>query len=305
MRHIWLRAAGPVTAATRLAAIGELPHPMIVSAHRRLRGPYTAAGTVLREIVPRILETDPDLAQAHDVEILSAAPELGTVLTSRRETQTSTASPKTRTRYYPHAHTTRIGHGLTSLLKAHLAGAAEPATLVVEHVDEADSTDLEWLAAMVRRVSPACLRIVVQTERDDLPEPLGTMLSAYAERVVAEPEPARTTGTPEVLAARYVAGDAGRVSRRALTLTGLSAPGAIGRLGGEGQSAAYAYSSAAAFYIVERFGRRKLLRLYDAFNDPSLDRETGIPLTAQAVRRTLGVSLAELERGLREAGLPG
>ena len=100
-------------------------------------------------------------------------------------------------------------------------------------------------------------------------------------------------------AARAVAGDAGRVSRRALTLTGLSEPGAIGRLGGDGQSAAYAYSSAAAFYIAERFGRKRFLRLYDAFNDPALTEPEGAELTAAAVRKTLGLGLLELERDLR------
>jgi hypothetical protein len=100
-------------------------------------------------------------------------------------------------------------------------------------------------------------------------------------------------------AARFVAGDAGRVSRRALTLTGLSAPGAIGRLGGEGQSAAYAYSSAASFYIAERFGRKRFLRLYGAFNDPKLAEPDGPELTAAAVERTLGIGLLELERDLR------
>ena len=100
-------------------------------------------------------------------------------------------------------------------------------------------------------------------------------------------------------AARFVAGDTGRVSRRALTLTGLSEPGAIGRLGGEGQSAAYAYSSAAAFYIAERYGRKRFLRLYDAFNDPELSEPEGPELTAAAVRRTLGLPLLELERDLR------
>ena len=100
-------------------------------------------------------------------------------------------------------------------------------------------------------------------------------------------------------AARYVAGDAGRVSRRALTLTGLSEPGAIGRLGGEGQSAAYAYSSAAAFYVTERFGRKRFLRLYDAFNDPELTEPEGAELTAAAVRKALGLDLLELERDLR------
>ncbi len=100
-------------------------------------------------------------------------------------------------------------------------------------------------------------------------------------------------------AARLVAGDAGRVSRRALTITGLSEPGAIGRLGGEGQSAAYAYSSAAAFYIAERYGRKRFLRLYDAFNDPELSEPEGAELTAAAVRRTLGIPLLKLERDLR------
>jgi hypothetical protein len=100
-------------------------------------------------------------------------------------------------------------------------------------------------------------------------------------------------------AARYLAGDGGRISRRALTLTGLSEPGALGKLGGDGQSAAYAYSSAAAFYIVERFGRKRFLRLYDAFNDPELSQPEGPELTAAAVRRTLGIPFLELERDLR------
>ena len=86
---------------------------------------------------------------------------------------------------------------------------------------------------------------------------------------------------------------------RTLTLTGLSAPGAIARLDGDGQSAAYAYSSAAAFYIAERFGRKRFLRLYDAFNDPKLTEPEGAELTAAAVRSTLGISLLELERDLR------
>jgi hypothetical protein len=86
---------------------------------------------------------------------------------------------------------------------------------------------------------------------------------------------------------------------RALTLTGLSEPDAIARLGGEGQTAAYAYSSAAAFYITARFGRERYFDLYDAFNEDSLRGEPGAELTDRAVRRTLGVSLMKLERDLR------
>ena len=94
-------------------------------------------------------------------------------------------------------------------------------------------------------------------------------------------------------------GAAGSAARRALTLTGLSRPEAIGRLGGDGQSAAYAYSSAAAVYITARFGRKRFFDLYDAFNEESLDGPAGAELTSRAVRRTLGVPLVELERDLR------
>ena len=123
----------------------------------------------------------------------------------------------------------------------------------------------------------------------------------------------QTSGrTPAWLAegiALYVSGDdrvadaaalvLGGASGRAVTLTGLSQPGAIGRLGGDGQTAAYAYSSAAAFYIAERFGRKRFFGLYDAFNDESLTSPAGAVVTNRAVREALGISLVALERDLR------
>jgi hypothetical protein len=87
--------------------------------------------------------------------------------------------------------------------------------------------------------------------------------------------------------------------RRALTLAGLSRPDAIARLDGDAQAAGYAYASAAAFYIVERFGRKRYLELYDAFNDEDLPGRPGAAVMGRAVRRTLGLSPARLERDLR------
>jgi hypothetical protein len=130
---------------------------------------------------------------------------------------------------------------------------------------------------------------------------------------------ASTSGrTPSWLvegAALYVSGDrrvqeaARRVASgrtpRALTLTGLSAPSAIARLGGEGQSAGYSYASAAAFYLIERYGRARFFRLYDAFNSESLPGDPGPTLADRAVRRTLGISLMGLERDLRRWILDG
>ncbi|MEA2310450.1 MAG: hypothetical protein QOE28_418 [Solirubrobacteraceae bacterium] len=88
-------------------------------------------------------------------------------------------------------------------------------------------------------------------------------------------------------------------ARRALTLTALSTPDAIARLGGEGQDAAYAYSSSAAFYIVARYGQKRFFDLYDAFNRESLTGKPGPDLVDLALRRTLHVGLLQLERNLR------
>jgi hypothetical protein len=84
------------------------------------------------------------------------------------------------------------------------------------------------------------------------------------------------------------------------TLRGLARPDAIARLSGDRQSAAYAYSSAAAFYVADRYGRDRLLRLYLAFNDEDLPGRPGPEATGRAVRRVLGVSLPRLERDLRD-----
>jgi hypothetical protein len=100
-------------------------------------------------------------------------------------------------------------------------------------------------------------------------------------------------------AAELVVNATSAAQRRALTLAGLSRPDAIARLDGDAQAAAYAYASAAAFYIVGRFGRKRYLELYDAFNDEGLTGRTGTDVTSRAAERTLGRSLSRLDRDLR------
>jgi hypothetical protein len=109
-------------------------------------------------------------------------------------------------------------------------------------------------------------------------------------------------------AARLVRGETAGLSavqageaRRALSLAALSQPDAIARLRGTGQAAAYAYSSAAAYYLAERHGRARLLALYDAFNDEGIRGAPGPGVTDRAVRHVLGVSLDRLDSGLAGA----
>jgi hypothetical protein len=114
----------------------------------------------------------------------------------------------------------------------------------------------------------------------------------------------RGADAAQLLAGRQIGGASAAetsAARRVLSLRSLARPDAIGRLSGLRQAAAYAYASAAAFHVAERYGRRRLLALYDAFNDERLAGRPGAALDDRAVRRVLGVSLARLDRDLRSA----
>lgn len=135
------------------------PHRLLasVSAHRRRRGPYTAAGTLLCQILPDILARRPDLGVRHHIEILTAAPEFAGQVPPILATLESTMMSGTRTRYQSRVHTRRIANGLTELLRDSLT---EPRTLIVEDVHEADETDREWLDVLRHRISPDLLTVV-------------------------------------------------------------------------------------------------------------------------------------------------
>ena len=93
--------------------------------------------------------------------------------------------------------------------------------------------------------------------------------------------------------ALYVTGDR-RPAPASVDLAALSRPAAIARLAGVSQADAYSASSAAAYAIAERFGRLKLLRLYNVFNKPSLRGRPGPRLTNRAVKRVLGIRLGDV-----------
>jgi hypothetical protein len=171
----------------------------------------------------------------------------------------------------------------------------------------------------VRQEGPAERVRSVASQRLVILWPAFAALDGGAQRTVVAHElthaavaPETSGRTPSWLAealALYVSGDrrvdeaaqvVARASGRTSTLARLSHPDAIAKLTGDAQTMAYAYSSAAAFYVVERYGRGRLLRLYDAFNDESLAGDGGdLDLVDAAVRKVLHVGLARFERELR------
>ena len=190
-QHLWITGG---RRADRERAIAELQLPTlllpVVDAHRRLRGPYTAAGAVVRDLVR--VGRDPDLVRRYDIELLSAAPDLAPVIPSSRETLTSMAIPAERTRFYALLRTKRIANGLVEFVTGALSGR-EPCTLVVENVDQADPTDLEFLAAALRRVDPGCLTLVICSRTRDLPGEVGLDVEAM---VVPAEDGRAGTGAP-------------------------------------------------------------------------------------------------------------
>ncbi len=215
--HYWVDAPGRNQRAAIIAGL-VIPPPLlpVTSAHRRLRGPYTAAGTIVRGLAARAIEQFPALVSAHDIEILSVAPELRGQIPATRETLTSLAVPEERTRFYSRLRTLRIAHGLTEFLRDYVARIGGPRSLVVDQVDSADQTDQEFISVLLRRLDPALLTVVVGTggaARQGL-TPLAETLTRYARRYDAglpdEPVPATVMGDTRRtrrLAAAYVDSD--------------------------------------------------------------------------------------------------
>ncbi|MFE2310564.1 hypothetical protein [Streptomyces sp. NPDC059411] len=211
--HHWISAPHRHEREALAAGLGLPPLLASVDAHRRLRGPYTAAGTLLRLLAPEALERRPALAARHYIELQESTPELAPLvppITHHIEEQ-STAGEVSR--YPARLHSLRVAHGIVDFLLAALADAARgPRTLVVENVQHADVTDQEFLAAALRRIPPELLTLVLCSGTARLLDPPGfpslslpDALAAYTTRTRGADSVAPTPG-PEAARA-YVDGD--------------------------------------------------------------------------------------------------
>ena len=132
--------------------------------HRLLRGPYTGGGALLRAILPDLLASDGPMLAAHAAEIVTVAPDLTSLIPAPPQTLTYLASRAERTRFYAAGRTMRVSHGVAELLM-HWARTHRPQGVVIafREVDEADHTDRELLAILLRRCLPPELTLIVET----------------------------------------------------------------------------------------------------------------------------------------------
>lgn len=184
-RHLWI--VGPTAAARRAALPAH--NVTVVNAHRRRRGPYTAAGDLVRAIVPGARAQHPEIVDRHDIGILAVAPELRELVPSNHETLTSLAPGDERTRFYPRARTSRTAHDLAELVMELASAGPGVAHILFDQADEAEATDSELVGILLRRLDPALVRVSVGTASSDVSTELADALATYAQRIDASQIP--------------------------------------------------------------------------------------------------------------------
>jgi hypothetical protein len=83
-------------------------------------------------------------------------------------------------------------------------------------------------------------------------------------------------------------------AKKAMSLARLSKPTALNNMSPVSLSFAYSYSSAAAYAIAAKHGRKGLLKLLSAYNSEKV-KGKGSTLTDHAVKRALKMSLSSLK----------
>jgi hypothetical protein len=169
------------------------------------------------------------------------------------------------------------------------------------------NVSVEWgppPALQVERV--LAQRLIVVVDRWRTQDDAARQSTLVHEMTHTALDPDTSARTPPWLSegvAMYVSNDDRSAEARAraaglgpsMKLRQLCKPSSIFRLQGSKQDGAYAISSAAAETIVARRGTKGLFKLYDAFNDSRIPGHPGARTTDRVLRRTLGMSLAQLD----------
>jgi tetratricopeptide (TPR) repeat protein len=199
--HLWITGTGRAGSA---AAAAEHDPDFTVGCHRRLRGPYTGTGSLLRVLVPRIQASRPGLVSRHVIEILAVAPELEPLTGPAPQTLTTLVPLKERTRWYSRFQTRRIAHGIVDFLRE--CAEDGPLTIAFGSVGDADPTDVEFLSIALRRLDPARVRLIVCSAGEH--PALDAVLSSYCERqAVTGDLDGAADPTPAQAAAAFIASD--------------------------------------------------------------------------------------------------
>ncbi|MFG1704377.1 tetratricopeptide repeat protein [Nonomuraea sp. M3C6] len=199
-------------------------HIIDLRGHRRLRGPYTAGGELLRQVVPELMGVDPALVKPASTAVVAIAPDLEADVPIRPQTLTDLARGDERTRFYAIQRTRDLGFMVSELVNVWARTChPEGVTLRFMELAQADPTDVQLFETLRRRRDPAVMD-VVDADLDSSPV-RGLGSQDPAQRYVGSDG---TSSDPAELAAYESLDDADRMRRhseRGHLLIELAEPG--------------------------------------------------------------------------------
>ncbi len=152
------------------------PFTLDLRSHRRLRGPYTAGGELLRHVVPELTEVDPDLVKPMATAVVAIAPDLEGGIPARPQTLTDLADGDERTRFYPVLRTRDLAYLVSELVRV-WAATCHPDGVLLRfwELADADPTDTELVRMIQRRIDQAA---VLATDAGSPFRPVGELRDA-------------------------------------------------------------------------------------------------------------------------------
>jgi hypothetical protein len=133
--HEWLVATCYAGAQTQGAASSL---PFWLDAHRNRRGPFTAAGGLIRAIMDDATGATPELVASHLLTLLSVAPEIGRYLEVPADVRQALNVSREGD---PPSWTRRVANGVTDFILGYFGAERSGRVVVFTNVDEADPTD--------------------------------------------------------------------------------------------------------------------------------------------------------------------
>ncbi|MGA4837972.1 tetratricopeptide repeat protein [Streptomyces sp. G45] len=164
------------------------PRPHLeIDCHRGLRGPFTGGGLLLRHLVPELIVHHPDAVTARATEITAVVPELAPLVPGVPRPLSQRASPGERTCFHPAERALRLAHGIAELALGWARRTRPDGAVIAFHaVDDADPTDRDLVALMLRRCDPAVLTVVTESAATAEDALTGALLT-YTTQAVAPP----------------------------------------------------------------------------------------------------------------------
>jgi len=208
--HIWVRGDDHPDRRRQLLDERAVDHH--ADCHRRLRGPYSGIGVLLRTIVTDAQRSHPDLLRRHQISLVYSNPDLSEILGPTPRMLVEVTPHEERTRYFGKAYIRGVSQDLTTFLIAYAEelrhDRGRPLTLVFDQIDEAEVTEQELLAMLIRRAPLHALHLRLgSATRPEFAELVNALLMCELRTTISSNAFTEATVSNEILADRFVESD--------------------------------------------------------------------------------------------------